>query len=132
MKKIILFSSACIFAAGFYSCKKAGTGGDAILAIFPKHHGTPIVNHVNYRDSAFIKFNTDELPDNPTTNYDLLVVGDVGEDHIHVEGLKRGKYYVYCTGWDTTINARVTGGLAVKIKYSERKDEIDLDVPVTE
>lgn len=133
MKKTI-FYAALLGAAitGFSSCKKAGTGGDAILVVKLKHHGVIIPNQANYKDSVFIKFNTEELPSNPTTNYDMLVVGEGVEDHVHVEGLKTGKYFIYCTGWDTSINARVMGGQSVKIKYKERKEEIDTDIAVVE
>jgi hypothetical protein len=133
MKKTILSIAALAFAVStFTSCKKAGTGGDATVVVFAKHHGNIVPNHTNYPDSVFVKFNTEELPTNPTVNYDALFVGEAGEDHIHCAGLKTGKYYFYATGWDTTINQRVTGGMAIKIKYKDRKDEIDQDIAVTE
>jgi hypothetical protein len=59
-------------------------------------------------------------------------VGEAGEDHVHCEGLHAGTYFLYVTGFDSSINSRVTGGMSVKIKYKERKDEIALDVSVTE
>jgi hypothetical protein len=114
------------------SCTKEGLGGDATLVVKPAHHGLPILSTAAYQDSVFVKFNTLDAPSSPTTDYDLLVVGAVGEDHIHVEGLEHGDYYVYCTGWDTSINMRVTGGIPVTIKRKERKDEIVVDVPITE
>ena len=133
MKKTILSIAALALTLSmFNSCKKAGTGGDATVVVFAKHHGNIIWNHAGYPDSVFVKFNTEELPSNPTTNYDALFVGEAGEDHVHCEGLKTGKYYFYATGWDTTINQRVTGGMAIKIKYKDRKDEIDQDIAVTE
>jgi hypothetical protein len=131
-KTFITLTAIAAVLVTISSCKKAGTGGNATLAVFPKHHGTPIPNQPNYPDSIFVKFNTEELPSNPTTNYDALFVGASPEDHIHCEGLKTGKYYLYCTGWDTTINQRVTGGMAVKIKHKDRKDEIVVDIAVTE
>ena len=121
-----------IAAIAFTSCTKEGLGGDATLVVKPAHHGLPIVSTTAYQDSVFIKYNTLDAPANPTTEYDLLIVGTVGEDHIHVEGLKHGDYYVYCTGWDTSINMRVSGGIPVTIKRKERKDEIVTDVPVVE
>jgi hypothetical protein len=134
MKQIVFIS---ILAISLFSCKKAGTGGDATLALTIKHHTDLISNLSYYRDSVFVKFNAEELPENPTTNYDLLVVGEVGEDHVHIEGLKTGKYYIYCTGLDTNglgtnDDQRVVGGLAVRIKHSERKNEIDLNIAVAE
>lgn len=129
MRNIFFFAIA---AFALTSCTKEGLGGDATLVVKPAHHGLPIVSTTAYQDSVFIKYNTLDAPANPTTEYDLLVVGTVGEDHIHVEGLKLGDYYVYCTGWDTSINMRVSGGIPVTIKRKERKDEIVTDVPVVE
>jgi hypothetical protein len=114
------------------SCKKAGTDGEATLVVFPQHHGRTIPNHAGYPDSVYIKFNTQDLPSDPTHNYDVVYVGEVGEDHVHCTTLNAGKYYLFATGWDTTINMRVSGGMAVKIKYGDRKKEIDTNVPVTE
>lgn len=130
MKNILFtFSALAILAFG---CSKEGLDGDATLVIKPAHHGLAIASTVAYQDSVFIKFNVKDAPADPTHDYDALVVGTVGEDHIHIENVKWGDYFIYCTGWDTTINQRVEGGVAVKIKRSDRKDEIVVDVPVVE
>jgi hypothetical protein len=129
MKNLMLISLGAML---FVSCTKEGLGGDATLVVKPAHHGTPIPSAAAYPDSVFVRYNTSEAGASPTTEYDLLVVGSVGENQIHVEGLKHGEYYVYCTGWDSTINQRVSGGVPVKIKRSERKDAITIDVPVVE
>lgn len=118
--------------AAISSCKKAGTDGDAILVVFAKHHGTIIPNQALYLDTVYVKFNTQDLPADPTHDYDAIFVGEAGEDHVHMEGLHTGKYFLFVTGWDTSINARVFGGIAVKIKWKDRKKEIDIDVPVVE
>lgn len=130
MKKFlsILLVAAFVFAG----CAKEGLDGEATLVVKPAHHGTPIVSTAAYRDSVFIKFGVTEIPANPTTDYDALIVGEVGEDHIHIEHVKWGEYSVYCTGYDTTIGQRVTGGVVTKIKRSDRKEEIVLNVPVVE
>ncbi len=127
ISSFILFAAAVILIP---ACK-AGSGGDATLVVLPEHHGTPISGTAAYPDSVFIKFNTQDLPDNPTTNYDALFTSS-NEAHVHCEGLKAGKYFIYATGWDPAINQRVTGGVAVKIKYKDRKDEITIEVPVVE
>jgi len=130
MKNIL---SVLVFAVIIFSgCAKEGLDGDATLVVKPAHHGTPIVSTAAYADSVFIKFGAKEIPADPTHDYDALVVGAVGEDHIHVENVKWGYYSVYCTGWDTTISQRVTGGVTTKIKRSDRKEEIILNVPVVE
>lgn len=114
------------------SCKKAGIDGDATLVVFAKHHGTIIPNQALYPDTVYVKFNTQELPADPTHDYDAIFVGEAGEDHVHMASMHTGKYFLFVTGWDTSINARVFGGMAVKIKWKDRKSEIDLDVPVVE
>lgn len=112
------------------ACKKNGTGGEAIVAAMPAHHGKMIKGA-----TVYIKFKATEMPENPTTNYDLKVVGDPLEDHVHIEGLLPGKYYLYAVGIDSALvapNNVVDGGVPLTIKYSERKSEIDVDIPVSE
>ena len=122
----ILFSFACN--------KKddcvAGTGGAVTIAAFPQHHTKPIYSQATYLDSAFIKFNTQSFPGTSPSDYDLVIAGEEGEDHVHIQNLKCGDYYIYMTGWDTSINQRVTGG--IPYSFSQTSGEIDLDVPVTE
>lgn len=127
MKNILRFSALIFAVAVIASCKKGDTGGDATIAASPKHHGTHIKGATLY-----IKFDATDLPSNPSTNYDLKIVGESDEDHIHVGGLRYGKYYLYVEGFDSTNMMPVKGGVAVKIKWSERKKVIDVDVPVTE
>ena len=132
--KTIGFIAICLIAIS--SCKRAGIDGDATLVITPKHHGNPIVSQSNYRDTVYVKFNAKDLPTDPTHDYDAIFVGEPGEDHVHCTNLHSGTYFLYVTGWDMSINPplgdRVTGGMSVKIKYKERKQEIALDVAVTE
>lgn len=100
--------------------------------VYPEHHGNPIINHVGYPDTVFLKFNSDEMPGTKPSDYDIYFVGVPREKYVHCEGLKAGKYYVYVTGMDSAGPYRVTGGLPLKIKYKERKEHIVLIVPVTE
>lgn len=130
MKKYIsMIAVAAIFFAG---CAKEGLDGDAKLVVKPQHHGAAIYSTAAYQDSVFLKFGVKEVPADPTHDYDAVIVGEVGEEHVHVETIKWGQYSVYCTGWDTTINQRVSGGIVTKIKRKDRKNEIVLAVPVTE
>jgi hypothetical protein len=131
-KKIITIALLAFVILSTPSCNKAGTDGEATLVVFAQHHGRTIPNKAGYPDSVYVKFNTQDLPADPTHNYDAVYVGETGEDHVHCTTLHTGKYYLYATGWDTTINQRVSGGMAIKIKHSERKKEIDMNVPVTE
>lgn len=97
------------------SCTYAGTGGNTTVLAYPTRNGIAIVSKIGWVDSAFIKFNAIESPGLNPTDYDLLVAGQVGEDHIRIEGLKTGKYYFYVTGFDSTIVQRVSGGTALFI-----------------
>jgi len=113
------------------SCQLAGTGGNTTIVAFPQHHGEPIFNFPNYRDTAYVKFNAQEFPGTSPSSYDAIFIGDhIGEDHVHLEELKPGKYFIYMVGFDTTINQRVTGGIPYIL--TQASGEVDLNVPVTE
>ncbi len=112
------------------SCQYAGLGGNTTIVAFPQHHGHPILNHANYLDTAYLKFNTSESPGLSASAYDKIFVGEAGEDHVHCTGLKPGHYYIMMSGLDTTINMRVSGGIPYTLTQSS--GEVDLNVPVTE
>lgn len=112
------------------SCMYGGSGGSTTLVLFPQHHGAPIFSSAAYPDSAFIKFNTQTLPGSDPSDYDLVLSGEDGENHVHAHDLKQGKYFIFMTGWDTTINERVSGGIPVIV--TQESGEVDIDVPVTE
>ena len=114
-----------IFLTFTFACKKAGTGGANTFVISPEHHGTPIKGA-----TAYIKFDTKEQPGTDLSAYDLVQVGEMTEDHIHVEGMKPGKYYIYCVGYDSTIFQLVSGGIPITIK--SKSGETLINVPVTE
>lgn len=107
------------------SCRKPGLGGGNIVVAFPQHHGKPI-----YGDTLYVKFDATELPGIDPGAYDMRVIGDTAEDHVHINGLKKGKYYLFAVGWDPSIQQRVKGGLAVTI--SKKEGETDIYIPVTE
>jgi hypothetical protein len=129
MKSILFF---CVGLILFASCAKEGTGGDATLVVFLKHHTKVIPNKAWYPDTVFVKFNAKELPGTKVSDFDTYFVGEAGEDHVHCEELKWGDYYLYGVGFDTTISQKVSGGMAVKIKRKDRKAETDIDLAVTE
>ena len=113
------------------SCQLAGLGGNTTIVAMPTHHGEPIINHTNYRDTAYVKFNTQSFPGTDPSLYDLVVIGEhVGEEHVHIEGLKPGKYFIYMVGLDTTISQRVEGGIPCIL--TQASGEVDVEVPVTE
>ena len=112
------------------SCEYAGTGGNTAIIAKPQHHGVPVLSKVGYNDSALVKFNTQDFPgDNPGV-YDLIVAGIAGDDNVQIQNLKPGKYYIFMTGFDSTINKRVSGGIPYILIHSSGQDTIV--VPVTE
>jgi len=112
------------------SCQYGGTGGNTTIVATPVHHIDTIIGKVGWVDSAFVKFNTQNSPGSSPSAYDLVVAGEVGEDHVHIEGMRPGKYYIFMTGYDSTALERVTGGIPVIITQSS--GEFDVVVPVTE
>lgn len=124
MKYILIAVLAFTVITG---CKKNGTGGKANVHANIKHHTTPIKGATLY-----VKFDAKELPSDPTNNYDLKETGCNLCTDIHVEGLLPGNYYLYAVGFDSTIMQPVSGGTSVRIPWSDRKNDIETDVPVVE
>jgi hypothetical protein len=111
---------------GLYSCKKNDTGGDATVAAITKHHDRKIPY-----STVYIKYGAEDFPGEDISQYDAFQQTDA-EGHTHFENLRYGHYYFYATGYDSVAQAPVKGGIGLKIKWSERKEEIELDVPITE
>ena len=113
------------------SCRYAGMGGNTKIVALPRHHSKLIISSAAYPDTAYVKFNAVESPgDNPFA-YDMIVVGDSGEDHVHLEGLKAGKYFIYMTGYDSAVvTHRVKGGIPYTLL--QPSGEVDVVIPVTE
>jgi hypothetical protein len=128
----LLAPAMFLFLGLISSCCREGTNGDATVVVFPKHHGVPVNNHVGYPDSVYVKFNTKDLPGTRPEDFDVIFVGEGREDHVHCPNLKCGNYYFYVTGYDSASNSRVVGGMHVKVKHKERKNEIVLEASVSE
>jgi hypothetical protein len=115
------------------SCEYGGVGGGISIVAYPEHHGNPIVSSAAYPDSAFIKFNAINSPGDDPSAYDLVVSGTAGENHLHIPNLKQGKYFIFCTGFDSTLppgSQRVSGGIPYTLTQSS--GEAQVHVPVTE
>ena len=136
MKRYTLIIIAACVTLMFSGCRKedtpssqnsciGGTGGSLDLAIIPQHHGAPI-----YGATVYIEFNTLSSP-GALSNFDLVMVGEEEENHIHVENMKCGDYFIHCVGYDSTISQVVTGGIPYSIAFDAHGD-IDIHVPVTE
>jgi hypothetical protein len=120
-----------------YTCTYGGLGGNTTVVAKPEHHHNAITGKPGYVDSAFVKFNAQNSPGSNASAYDLVLAGEVGEDHVHVEGLKPGKYYIMMTGWDSTAvetghpnGQRVFGGIPFIL--TQESGEVDVPVPVVE
>ena len=107
------------------SCQNAGSGGNTTIVLFPHHHTVPVPNKASYLDTAYVKFNAVNLPGTTAGYYDQVIVGEAGEDHIHLPGLKPGKYFIYVTGYDSIGGFRVFGGLPYTLTQST--GEVDID-----
>ena len=107
------------------SCQYAGTGGNVTIVAYPQHHGEDTRPY-----HAYVKFNAENFPGSNPANYDLDIVADTTENHIEIENLKPGKYYIYMTAFDTSIVAPVNGG--IPYVFTQTSGQINLNVPVTE
>ena len=122
----VLFS----FSACKKKCAEAGTGGNVTLVAFPQHHGMAILSGALYPDTVYLKFNAKDNPGTNLASYDTYFVGEAGEEHVHLEGLKCGDYYIYAVGYDSTIHERVQGG--IPYSFDKESGELNLTIPVVE
>lgn len=127
---LLLASASVISSCTTKKCTNAGTGGAVTLVAFPQHHGMSIVSKASYPDTVYLKYNTKNSPGTNLSLFDTYFVGEAGEAHVHMEGLKCGDYYIYAVGYDSTIMKRVTGG--IPYSFDKETGEIDLNIPVTE
>lgn len=107
------------------SCQYAGVDGSVTLVTAPLHHG-----HITRPYFAFVKFNTENSPGTDSADYDLVILADTSQDHILIENLKPGKYFIYEIAYDTSISDTVKGG--IPISFKQTSGEIGVDVAVTE
>ncbi len=113
------------------SCQYGGLGGNVTIVAKPEHHGMPIISgSQGHPDSVFVKFNAIESPGTSPAAYNLQREGIAGEDGVRISGLKPGKYFIYMTGYDPTINEFVSGGIPYVI--TDKEGTINIIVPVKE
>lgn len=109
------------------SCKKNGTGGKAEVHAMITSNGKPI-NH----STVYVKFGTHHAPSDPTTDFDMKAHGEETDNHVHIEDLRPGEYYLYAVGTNTLTGKTVKGGASVEIAWKERKETIEVDIETTE
>lgn len=121
MKSLLLILSATLllFEPACKRRESAGFGGSANLKLIAKHHGLLIDSCTFY-----IKFNAKDKPD----EYDVIrtTIHDASGSYAMLEGMKKGDYYIYGIGWDSTIQEVVMGGLPYEVT-----EEIDQDVIIS-
>jgi hypothetical protein len=122
MKSISLLLILTLFI--YSSCTKPGLGGEAEIHIEVKHHSTLIPN-----SKVYIKYDAKDFPGDDLSQYDASITTNAMA-HGHFENLKKGNYYIYGVGFDSTINQTVTGGM--KVKVSKKDEMIDVTLQVTE
>lgn len=120
----ILFATTLIV---FTSCKKNNSGGKAELHAKIYNNG----REINHSD-LYVKFGTTEQPSDPEKDYDIMVHGEETDNHVHVEDLRPGKYYLYAVGVNTLTGKTVKGGASVEIKWKDRKNTLEVPIETTE
>lgn len=120
MKTLFLLCICLIF----FSCSKEGPGGKAAIHGVVKHHSALIPGAVVY-----IKYGSKESPGSNITYYDANVTADANA-HYEFSDLKKGDYFLFGVGFDSTSAQPVNGGVPVEIK--SKTETVIADVPVTE
>lgn len=105
-----------------------GKGGNATLRITPMHHSTEIDSSIVY-----IKYNASDAAAFYDDSAWCVQVG--GKPVATFTGLRKGKYYLYSTGFDPGVLPEpakwwnVKGGVSYTIQTEQA---LDITVPVTE
>ncbi len=123
---VLLIPFFCLVSCGKKDNAAAGKGGSATVNVYPQHHGIA-KRLINVK--VWIKYNTADAPTNgiyddsaTCTNHDSLV-------SCAFPGLRNGNYYFYATGFDTSVNQSVRGGIPYTISGGMAPD---LLLPVSE
>lgn len=122
-KDTILFATIFFGLTIFTGCKKNDTGGKASLHVMVYNGTSPIKGATLY-----VKFDEHHQPTDPSNNYDLKIQGEASDNHVHVEDLRMGEYYLYAMGYDSIAKKMVGGGIATSINWGERKEMKSVDL----
>lgn len=124
--KHAIIAIALITALFTGGCCKEGLDGKATINATIQHHDSLIRGA-----TVFVKFNAKEQPASKS-EYDATYQLGPGESTLRIDGLKCGHYFFYAEGYDNNIMQNVKGGVPFSIAYADRKDEIEIIIPVTE
>jgi len=112
---LLLFCVILLFGA----CKKEGLGGKSSIKGYVTHHSFPIPNSVIY-----IKYGAIDFPGPNPSNYDASVTANA-KAYYEFNNLRKGNYYLYGVGYDSSKAVIVVGGVAVKLRNKEnRKNDV--------
>lgn len=105
-------------------CSKEGPGGKAVIKGMVMHHTAPIPGA-----AVYIKYGAKEFPGTDITYYDASVNADAQANYTFTD-LKKGDYYLFGVGFDSTLVKTVTGGIPVEIK--SKTETVQAEVQITE
>ena len=134
MPHFIINTLLAVFIITFSSCSKeedtpiieeAGVGGNAWINGHVMHHDDAIVNAIVY-----IKYGATELPGIDPSLYDDHDTSSASDAHYNFNDLKKGNYYLFATGYDSSCACDVFGGTPTKIVSD--METVEINVPVTE
>ena len=118
---LILFISLFIFLT---SCKKAGLGGNASIAVFV-YENQKLAPNV----TVYLKFNSTKEPEK-LADFDLVKNCDTSGHylgHTHFSNLNAGNYYLIAILKDST-NKEIKKGKSVSINSETKNTETDVRI----
>ena len=123
-KTAFLLVLTAMLSITFSGCTKEGFDGDARVSGTVAHHGEKIADA-----TVYIKFGASELPGTLASDFDASTIADA-QGVYTFENLKRGNYYLYSLGYDSSIVDFVKGGISFEL--TEKDQDLTVDVAVTE
>ncbi len=123
------FVVAILAVFALVSCKPdqdleiGGKGGTATLVIVPLHHGVPVDSC-----TVFIKYNTLDRPSDNSYDDSAKCVQENGKPTARFTALKKGKYFLYANGYDTSIAETVIGGIPYTLSVQDMEQKVNLPV----
>jgi len=122
----IIFMLALLIS-GLLACKQeAGSGGMARIRGQVQHHEDPIPFA-----SVYIHYGSNDIPTAGPAGYQDSTRADA-QGNYTFKDLKKGKYYLYSIGYDANWSppSTVFGGMPAQIY--QRKEDVILNIPVSE
>lgn len=131
--KFIFTALIAILITNFYSCTKAGTGGNAtvVCRVYNTDNGGAAVNGA----TVYVKYGQSTPPSGNNTGYDDHKTCDASSNSVSFTGLKEGTYYFYAEGnvptGTGTSTAPVSGGNPFSLTHANRNGSSNATISVT-